>query len=686
MAEPEQLLLEAPPEFDEANGLYLESGSDYADREYNDKSEQDGDSDFEPGQELKEDVSDDSAEDASLGPSPEEMAEELKLLGEDDVGSDNNPLNFNKCSVEDLTAIRAAFPLLSIPTIEKELCRQDQNLRKTYDALKRTTVPSLSFDDMMDRMIMGLLDQSESSPTQPTVPDIFNPRPPATKPLIEVVSHYETDSASTSDSSDDETSSDNASSDDDDSSSNGGGSSDDESGDDWDDGSSDDSSDDSSDESSSDSDESDSGPECVTAAPKPAVVKAESAPFAGLTKTQKRNARRRLAKLSGKVGTTTPDLGDAELRARKEALLGALSEGTSPVPEVEQALAEDLATQTPGQSQNETSPKANDSSAQRRARVDMGAGRRMLFGALGLKNPKSKADEERMKQDMLKDIKPLKNPRIIEVVDEDEAEIKKDPADGDDDEWKSKITYRAVECCHEGMVLSEPPFPFVQRWDPQQQYGSMRKRKRQSENYYDDSYVEENSGMAAEETRMNGTESRPNNRKSEGGHDLFGNPVNGIEEVEDAPGDASEDVVTNGINDHAQEQEDLPTLPEDMSSLAVLEKGTATEGMVITWKQCIMSKATQWQPVIASVTGEVLPGSSESSLEIRLAFRDREFKEKLYDEKGQRIYDKFETPDFEDEDEEEDDGCRTIGWDEMIEPKVVQTTSPWASTNGAKAE
>jgi hypothetical protein len=135
--------------------------------------------------------------------------------------------------------------------------------------------------------------------------------------------------SSTSDSSLDSSSSDEPSSSDEDSEGYEGTSSDSTS-----DGSSDDSS---SDDSSSDSEGSESESErgSVREIPKPTkmVGSKENAPFEGLTRTQKRNARRKRAKLSMPQEATPSDAGDAELmellRARKEALLGALSEGVA---------------------------------------------------------------------------------------------------------------------------------------------------------------------------------------------------------------------------------------------------------------------------------------------------------------------------------------------------------------------
>ncbi|KAG6005974.1 hypothetical protein E4U21_007467 [Claviceps maximensis] len=682
---PEQMLmLEAPPQND------------------NDESDGDGDDDTEWTPKQPRNIANESSQheenDAStsdcsdsdeehLDCSREELDAEIKALRDAGSADKYDDSDTNECSLEHLAAIRMAYPLLSFATLEKELLKQKQNLRKTYDALQQSTSPSLSFDDMMDRMVMGILDQSESPPLQerPPADVLLNRRSPSQRPLIEeVVSDGAPDSSSSDvTSSDDESSSDSSSEDGDDGNDNGDGGDDDDDEDDDDEdessfhgddvSSSEESSDDSSD-GSSDESSSDSSAEAVSEPAKVSVngrIRQDSAPLQGLSRTQKRNARRRKQKAMTRETTSTMSLKDYELRALKEALLGALPADVGDAASQEPSPAKPgAALSTPSDDQNATATTTAQTSAQRRARVDMGAGRRMLFGALGLKNPKSKEDEECIRQELLKGVKPLHNFRIVEVGDDDgskQATLEND----DPNAWKSKITYRAVECCHEGMELSQPPFPFVQRWDPQQQYGSMRKRKRKAE-LLDDA---------------DGYEPSPSNVKKSTKDDPLKGNASGLVDAEDANLAEKTTFICNGTKGRAEacgadETEDLPELPEDPSTLPALEKGAAKEGMVITWKQCIMSKATQWQPVMASLTGEVLPRPPHEpgdTIHVRLAFRDRDYKEKLYDERtGQRIYDKFDTPDFEDEDEEDaDDGARILTWVEMAEPRILAVTSPW---------
>jgi hypothetical protein len=99
--------------------------------------------------------------------------------------------------------------------------------------------------------------------------------------------------------------------------------------------------------------------------------------------------------------------------------------------------------------------------------------------------------------------------------------------------------------------------------------------------------------------------------------------------------------------------------------------------MVVTWKQWLLSRATNWQPQISSLTGVVVNVLDDTTLEVRLAKRDRnlDHNEKLYDDDGNRVYDKFELPDMDDEgDVAAEQGYRTLDLADMIEPRILSPT------------
>ena len=415
--------------------------------------------------------------------------------------------------------------------------------------------------------------------------------------------------------------------------------------------------------------------------------------------------------VSNALSTGSPSANDAsQTHARGETVKAAFQvvpESVTPqasaasskpaTPSAERVSKEVTPAASAAESKPLTSPSESAQSSKttpRRAKLDLGAGRRMLFGALGLKAPKSKTDEEKVRSELMKDVKPIHTPKSPEkLLHEDEEEIE----DQDPEVWREKITYRAVECCHDGVELSEPPFPFVQRWDPQQQGAWSQKGK--------------NSGKRKKNQRdefQNYQEERPSKKQKQkqkqrkGKHsyaeqqDQFDTPYElsyeeySVMESEEPtqnsrlPADDIESEINqqlmHDLNEDMSAQfsqgpEDLATLPEDPTILSNLKDGEAQPGMTIAFKQLTMSEETSWQPEISAyrtaVVNAVLDGGE---LQLTLALRDRLNYEKFYDaETGERVYGRFDMPDQdEDAEEEEDDGIRTLTFGELLEPKIVQ--------------
>ncbi|OAA50920.1 clumping factor B [Beauveria brongniartii RCEF 3172] len=669
-----------------------------------------------------------------------------------EASSDNEDVGFGLLPMLDsMAALRMAFPNIPSFIVQQELRRQNQDVQDAYKALSQSYGPTLSFDEMMDSVLTA--SRPSNTPVAARVKSLGEEspaKPSSGRRLIEVVESKEneeeeannesgkvvglgirdidvgldSESNSGDDTSDSDSHSDSSggasytqdaavAEDDSDDETGGSGSNSDtdssfgsDSGNEiataksrnssdsrnklataksrnvFETGDSSESESDSSDSDSNDSsDDSDAGPMEIStsriqtipkaaAPPTPSVVVPAVDPGCGLSKTQKRNARRKRSKqmrasVSGSqaIEDSMPDETMAELETLKASLLSSLDNGSWPIslkPSGSEPSDKAPAPATNGVEEPQTNGEPAGSSP-RKLNLDTGASRRLLFGALGLKTPKNKADEEKIKQGLMKGVKPLTNKRLVEDVEEP---VQRNTV-MEDDSWRDKINYRAVECGRDGIVLSEPPFPFVQRWDPQQQYNSMRKRKRQSQHYgdYDDSLVYDVPAVTAsnkkKKTRQRGLE------------------------AEDGP------ELTNGHADDAGVVADLPPLPSDLTSLVALEHDAVTPGQLITWKQLSMSKATSWQPQLASFTGVVLSGSDGNSLNVILAKRDRETNDHVYDEHtGQRVYEKFEAPDLDEEDSEVDDGHRTVKWFEMMEPRLIPGSAPEGfveMTNGADA-
>jgi hypothetical protein len=361
---------------------------------------------------------------------------------------------------------------------------------------------------------------------------------------------------------------------------------------------------------------------------------------------------------------------------------------------------EDSKVATPSRPATETKPPTSVSdsahssaTSSRRAKLDIGAGRRMLFGALGIKAPKSKKDEEKVRNDLMKDVRPVLTPKAADKwLEEDDEDVE----DQDPEAWKEKITYRAVECCLDGIELSEPPFPFVQRWDPQQQGGWSQKGKnggKGKKSQRDESQYYQNEGWPSKrQKRRNGKYSHAEQEEYlDASYEPSYQEDSFMESEEVAqqkrlPSDDIEVEINqqlmNDLNaetaaQFSQGPEDLAPLPEDPKTLVDLQNGQAKPGMTIAFKELTMSEETKWQPEISAYRTAVVNAILDSGeFQLTLALRDRWHEEKVYDEEtGERVYGKFDMPDQDEETEEEeeaDDGIRTLMFSELVEPKIVQ--------------
>ncbi|KAI1767149.1 hypothetical protein GGR53DRAFT_483214 [Hypoxylon sp. FL1150] len=455
------------------------------------------------------------------------------------------------------------------------------------------------------------------------------------------------------------------------------------------------------------------------ALPNVAVKTTTVPPGAGKESTKKRNARRRAMKKAKLLAKQVQDINEspfheaqpsapivderALFEAKRQALLDAIDSGgvevgpSSPSNKpqdpsgtpVSVKRKRDRSTKTDrddnhGCSLVEAPANEDDqssTSSQKRRRNNVGTGRRLVFGALDSPNSKTMEDEIEFQA------KP-QNPRLVKQNSEN---IPPSLVDGEVEEedletWRDKIAYRAVECCHEGVQLSEPPFPFIQRWDPQQQGswfhkknkrgGQSKRAQRNQAHFYQDSRAGkkrnyDESSMWDEEDyddTYNGIEDNTNNTDIELNYD---------DEEVSQPREANE-------ASQFTDMDDLPSLPSDLTELPDLRPGEVKVGMVITWKQWLLSSATNWQPQTPDMTGVVVRIDDDATgLEVCLAKRDRNLDriEKKYDQNtGKRIYDRFEAPDLDDEDEgeEEDDGFRTIGFADMQQPRILQQPLPIA--------
>lgn len=319
----------------------------------------------------------------------------------------------------------------------------------------------------------------------------------------------------------------------------------------------------------------------------------------------------------------------------------------------------------------------------KRLRLDVSSSKRLVFGSLGVRAPKTKEDETNLTAKFMKDARPL---QVFKPEDPSEAsEPSVSQPNKNDNSWKDKIVLMAVECCEEGIELSTPPFPFVQRWDPQQKkkpknvYNSRRdkKRKRNDDHYYiempglsagEDTCIWEPSASFGPEAPATGLLlEKQDQSTSRTENNEYENVSNEKSQVE-ADGSVPISADGGGIPD-------LPSLPDDMSACLSLTEATTMPGTIIAFKQLDMSKETNWQPNISDYRTAVVDClKNNGTLRMILARRDQSKKEELYDQHtGERLYSKFEMPGF-DEDAEKP-GVLEISFSELIEPKLIQAAN-----------
>lgn len=347
---------------------------------------------------------------------------------------------------------------------------------------------------------------------------------------------------------------------------------------------------------------------------------------------------------------------------------------------------------TQSQIVNEQSPEITGQT--RRSRLDTASTKRLIFGSLGLRTPKSTQEEDALKTKLDANIRaPTWLPQQNGLV-ESRTQFE------GDESWRDKIVLKAVECCYDGVELSTPPFPFVQRWDPQQQgrYGNFhskesggqsKRRKRNNSQYYqeykgfdDYDYDQENNWEYESTNRVDGG---PERSIDINGTTLFekGQDASVMDPLlSPSEGDSTQAAINQQIlqdtssfptASKASKGLDLLELPSDLSRCETLTASSAKPGAIIAFKQMEMSEETNWCPVISPYrTAKVDEAFEDGTVGLLLASRDVPSRVKKYDpETGERVYNKFDMPSDE-EDEEGDESRLELSLLDMIEPKLVQ--------------
>ena len=322
------------------------------------------------------------------------------------------------------------------------------------------------------------------------------------------------------------------------------------------------------------------------------------------------------------------------------------------------------------QAQEEPEPQAQPVKG---STLDVTSSKRLIFGALGVRTPRSKDEEEQTRRKLAGKSKQRQPPTESTIwPPEDNQSIS--------NSWHNKLTVKATECVVDGIKLTPPPFPFEQRWDSEAMRvirewkgqgkgkkrkgrGKRKKRKRSSnQEIYDDEEGEEEEEASA----------------SNGGAEDYENG--------DVHLNYSDTEMVNGEESHANnadvyepvESDDLPAVPADLDSIPNLSESEFTPGSIVAYKQLELSKATNWQPMVSQYRVATVEDILEDGLVrvVRLPKRDRNphsGKTSLQEE-FPREYSGFEMPGFDDQDEAADEGLREITFAELIAPKLVQAS------------
>jgi hypothetical protein len=326
----------------------------------------------------------------------------------------------------------------------------------------------------------------------------------------------------------------------------------------------------------------------------------------------------------------------------------------------------------------------------KRSKLDIESSRRMLFGALGLKTPKTPAAEQELREKLAKRGHISANGRAKRAVVEeaDDWETWKTPVSVPtqaEEAWVDRLILSAVECEVEGQVLSKPPFPFVQRWQHDKQNSQLL-------------------GHLEEYNRVNGEGQQDTSAVT----DELGNGGPYVEEDTLLYGVRHSAVIQNQLIQEAQELENgkdtrlstAPDLPSatDFNVFEALKPEDAVAGTVIAFKQLDMSKETNWQPQISAYRlAEVQEALEDGTLKVSLAERDRISTPLSFNHQtGERNFEKFEMP-VDAEELGPDTGMREILYGDLIEPKLVvrksmgpsvaeSTEAAHTSTGGSKPD
>ncbi|CAG8063160.1 unnamed protein product [Penicillium salamii] len=368
-----------------------------------------------------------------------------------------------------------------------------------------------------------------------------------------------------------------------------------------------------------------------------------------------------------------------EFEAKRQKLLRDLASGNGvdvdQTSEKENVPPPASAAEAPTSEQVSTEEKPEEESskeAAHRRTLDVASSRRMLFGSLGMRTPKTKEEEEQTRRKLAAKASASARPqRPSQIFQENADQMDEDDDDNEHEgDWMNKLVVHAVECVYSDVPMTAPPYPFVQRWDKEanasirEQKGPTKKRKRKQriQVYNNEEEYDENGNWYGDDYYQEDDQGYHDGTADDYYQGHYGGEAQGDDQLNYDEGPEPE---PSAVSD------DLPLPPSDMSTVPVLSQSGVKVGAIIVFRQLDMSKATNWQPQMSGYrVAEVRSIKGQGVINVLLAKRDR--KQPQADEDNElRQFSKFEVPDLANE-EEEDDGYRELAFAELSDPKLLR--------------
>ena len=283
----------------------------------------------------------------------------------------------------------------------------------------------------------------------------------------------------------------------------------------------------------------------------------------------------------------------------------------------------------------------------KRAKLDIASSRRMLFGSLGLRDPKTPAAEQAVLDKLAKPPN-----RHVPVTDRTASVLQVSPpvksssAHGHE-EWADKVTLSAVECVSLNTTLPPPPFPFLQSW------------------HYHDGRVTSRDWKRRQKQRPYDAVDRTKDEINYG--DTNANQDSVLEVIEQDG--AAQNQLSRELNDvpairvDAEIADEYVLAPEVVAGLKRLEKEDVLPGALIAFKEFEMSAKTNWSPQVSSYrTARVKGLLEDGSIDLILSQRDRVT--------GKKEIGKFDLPEDQGQDHDDDGHCQK-SYTDLLEPRIV---------------